>query len=194
MKTYTIIAGANGVGKTSLYQILKNYDDLGERINVDEIVSLSGSWMDKLLQIKASRSALSMANKCIAKGITFHQETTLPGNVIAKQIKKARAEGFTVRLYFIGVESVDIALSRVGKRVRKCGHGIDENTVRKRFEAMPKSLEGILSLCDTASFYDNTLRFRRIALTRGNVIYDCDVDVPGWFSALEAQGIIVEGK
>ena len=27
MKIYTIIAGANGVGKTSLYQILKSSDD-----------------------------------------------------------------------------------------------------------------------------------------------------------------------
>ena len=59
MKIYTIIAGANGVGKTSLYQILESSDDLGERINIDEIVSAKGSWMDKLFTRKQRSPATS---------------------------------------------------------------------------------------------------------------------------------------
>ncbi len=194
MKVYTIIAGANGVGKTSLYQILKSSDDLGERINIDEIVSAKGSWMDKLLQIKASRTAMSLLNKYIANEVTFHQETTLPGNVILKQIKKAKEKGFKIRLYFVGVENVDVALQRVKKRVTQGGHGIDENTIRKRFEAMPEQLRAIISYCDTASFYDNTIRFRRLALTKGDVIFDCDMDLPTWFIDLITGGIIKYNK
>ncbi len=190
MKTYTIIAGANGVGKTSLYQILKSSDDLGERINIDEIVSSKGSWKDKLLQIKAGRTAMSLLNKYIANDITFHQETTLPGNVILKHIKKAKTKGFEIRLYFVGVESVDVSLKRVEKRVTKGGHGIDEVTIRKRFESMPEQLKSILYLCDTASFYDNTVRFRRLALTKGDVIFDCDRDLPAWFISLIQDGIV----
>lgn len=190
MKIYTIIAGANGVGKTSLYQILKSSDDLGERINTDEIVSEKGSWMDKLLQIKASRTAMSLLAKYIANEVTFHQETTLPGNVILKQIKKAKEKGFEIRLYFVGVESVEVSLNRVKKRVTKGGHGIDEATIRKRFAAMPDQLKTILPLCDTASFYDNTVRFRRLALTKGDVIFDSDMDLPSWFNDLVAKDII----
>ena len=190
MKIYTIIAGANGVGKTSLYQILKSSDDLGERINTDEIVSEKGSWMDKLLQIKAGRTAMNLLNKYISNEITFHQETTLPGNVIHKQIKKAKEKGFQIRLYYVGVESVDVSLKRVEKRVTKGGHGIDENTIRKRFAAMPDQLKTILPLCDTASFYDNTVRFRRLALTKGDMIFDSDMDLPSWFNDLVSKGII----
>lgn len=190
MKTYTIIAGANGVGKTSLYQILKSSDDLGERVNIDEMVSEKGSWMDKLLQIKASRDAISMINKYISNGVTFHQETTLPGNVILKQIKKARAAGFEIRLYYVGVESVDVSLRRVAKRVTNGGHGIESEIIRKRFDAMPDQLREILPLCDTASFYDNTVRFRRLALTKGDVIFDADMDLPAWFTELTALGIV----
>ncbi|MBQ7968771.1 MAG: zeta toxin family protein [Clostridia bacterium] len=190
MKIYTIIAGANGVGKTSLYHILKSSDDLGERINIDEIVSAKGSWMDKLLQIKATRTAMSMLNKYIANEITFHQETTLPGNVVLKQIKKAKERGFQIRLYFVSVENVDVALSRVQKRVTKGGHGIDEGLIRKRFEAMPEQLRTILPLCDTASFYDNTVRFRRLALTKGDIIFDSDMDLPAWFNSLISDGIV----
>lgn len=190
MKIYTIIAGANGVGKTSLYQILKSSDDLGERINIDEIVSAKGSWMDKLLQIKAGRTAMSLINQYISNEVTFHQETTLPGNVIIKQIKKAKSKGFQIRLYYVGVENVDVSLKRVEKRVTKGGHGIDEATIRRRFEAMPTQLKAILPMCDTASFYDNTVRFRRLALTKGDVIFDSDMDLPAWFNDLVDMGII----
>jgi len=190
MKIYTIIAGANGVGKTSLYRILENYDDLGERINIDEIVSAKGSWMDKILQIKAGRTAISLLNKYISNDVTFHQETTLPGNVIIKHIKKAKARGFQIRLYYVGVESVDVALKRVEKRVTQGGHGIDEVTIRKRFESMPTQLKAVLPLCDTASFYDNTVRFRRLALTKGDVIFDSDMDLPMWFNDLVEKNII----
>lgn len=190
MKIYTIIAGANGVGKTSLYHILKSSDDLGERINIDEIVSEKGSWMDKLLQIKAGRTAMSLLNKYISNEVTFHQETTLPGNIILKQVKKAKEKGFQIRLYYIGVESVEVSLERVKKRVKKGGHGIDEAIIRKRFAAMPERLKEIISYCDTASFYDNTVRFRRLALTKGDVIFDCDMDLPAWFNELVSQNII----
>lgn len=190
MKIYTIIAGANGVGKTSLYHILKSSDDLGERINIDEIVSSKGSWMDKLLQIKAGRTAMSLLNQYISKGITFHQETTLPGNVIVKHIKKAKANGFQIRLYYVGVENVSVSLERVRKRVTKGGHGIEEATIKKRFEAMPDQLRLILPLCDTASFYDNTVRFRRLALTKGDLVFDSDMDLPNWFVSLVDKGIV----
>ena len=193
MKIFTIIAGANGVGKTSLYHILKSYDDLGERINIDEIVSEKGSWMDKLLQIKAGRTAMSLLNLYISKEITFHQETTLPGNVILKHIKKAKAKGFQIRLYYVGVESVDVSLERVRKRVTKGGHGIEEKALRKRFESMPSQLSAILPLCDTASFYDNTVRFRRIALTKGDIVFDNDMDLPLWFTDLVSKGIVKFG-
>ena len=192
MNTFTIIAGANGVGKTSLYEILKSSDDLGERINIDEIVQLHGSWKDKLLQIKAGRVAMSLFAKYISNGTTFHIETTLPGNVVSKQIKKAKAKGFDVRLYYVGVESVEVSLDRVRKRVEKGGHGIDPETLKKRFSAMPENLKEILPLCDVASFYDNTVRFRRLALSKADVIFDRDIDVPHWFEELIEKNILTE--
>ena len=42
MKRFTIIAGINGAGKTSLYHVLKNSEDLGERVNIDELAKKFG--------------------------------------------------------------------------------------------------------------------------------------------------------
>ncbi|UZP02629.1 hypothetical protein JW813_13020 [Clostridium botulinum] len=48
MKNYTIFAGVNGAGKTSIYKSIyynKNKDE--KRINTDEMVAKIGSWKDK---------------------------------------------------------------------------------------------------------------------------------------------------
>ena len=178
---YTIFAGVNGVGKTSLYRILKTDEDLGQRVNIDEIVSKYGDWRDNILQIKAARSAMALINKYIGEKTTFHQETTLPGPTILKQIDKARKAGYRINLYYVGVENLEVAVQRVRKRVDKGGHGVDEKLIRERFEKMPETLHKLMPLCDTAFFYDNTRKFEQVAYLANNKLLDCAEDLPVWF-------------
>lgn len=180
-KVYTIFAGINGVGKTSLYEILKGSGELGERVNIDEIVLSMGSWRDTLIQIRAGRQAMAMINRYISAGVSFHQETTLPGNTIIKQIKRARRAGFFIRLYFIGIDDAGTAIQRVHKRMEKGGHGIDDKVILKRSAVISDNLKGILPFCDAVIFYDNTFRFRQIAVMKQGVLLDCDGDLPSWF-------------
>ena len=185
--TYTLFAGVNGAGKTSLYRILNKYEDLGVRVNIDEIVASEGHWKDDLLQINASRKALRTIGECIEKGKSFNQETTLPTQTVVKHIKKAREAGYHIRLYFVGVENLETAIKRVQLRVEKGGHGVDEKLIRQRFEKLPDTLRDILPLVDTAFFYDNTVKFIQVALVRNNVIVDCENDIPVWFWELIAR-------
>lgn len=56
MATYTIFAGVNGAGKTSIYKTTyyeQNKDE--KRINTDEMVARIGSWKDSNLQMKCAR-------------------------------------------------------------------------------------------------------------------------------------------
>lgn len=184
MNYYNLIAGANGVGKTSIYEIFKNSDDLGERINVDEMVRREGNWWNALLQIKANRAAMSMMNECIKKGQTFHHESTLPAATTIKQIKLAKSNGFQIRMYYIGVEGIEIALERVNRRMEQGGHGVNEVQIRRRYDEMPENLRKVMPHCDVIFFYDNTIRFRQIAAMRGNKIIDCDHILPEWFESL----------
>ena len=185
--TYTLFAGVNGAGKTSLYRILNKYEDLGVRINIDEIVASEGNWRDDILQINASRKALKTIGECIDKGKSFNQETTLPTQTVVKQIKRAREAGYHVRLYFVGIENLETAIKRVQRRVEKGGHGVDEKLIRQRFEKLPETLRDILPLVDTAFFYDNTVKFIQVAHVRNNVIVDCENDIPVWFWELIAK-------
>lgn len=184
-KKYIIFAGINGSGKTALYGILKDTVELGHRISIDDIAAKLGDWKDNLVQIKAARQAMKELSECIDSGQTFHQETTLPGQAIVKFARKAKGEGFRVILYYIGIEELDIAKERVRKRVQAGGHGIDERVMEKRYAEMKQFLIPLISECDEIYFYDNTFRFRQVALVRGGHVEDADTDIPGWFSELD---------
>ena len=65
MITYTIFAGVNGVGKTSIYKSIyysENKDEKG--INTDEMVAHIGSWKDNNLQIICAREAVKLIKRC----------------------------------------------------------------------------------------------------------------------------------
>ena len=110
MKRFTIIAGINGAGKTSLYHVLKNSEDLGERVNIDELAKKFGGNDDPYANIHAGRTAMEMISEFIAGGVSFHLETTLPGAAIIRQINAAKKAGFTVALYFVGVDDIQVAI------------------------------------------------------------------------------------
>lgn len=184
---YTLFAGINGAGKTSLYSVLKSGTDLGERINIDEIAQGLGGWRDTLNQIKAGRTAIKKITDCIERGVSFHQETTLPGATVTKLIMSAREAGFYIRLYYVGIDDLETAIKRVHIRVKKGGHGIDDDVIRKRFEQMIPRLQEIIPLCDETVFYDNTVRFRQIAVIFGSSLIDCDRDLPNWFYSLMGE-------
>ena len=75
MRTYTIIGGVNGVGKSSFTGILKEQrSDLGILIDVDKITAEPGG-----NTLAGDKAALKKIRDCIDRGISFTQETTLSG-------------------------------------------------------------------------------------------------------------------
>ena len=97
MATYTIFAGVNGAGKTSIYKSTYFEQNKNEkRINTDEMVTRIGSWKDNNLQMKCAREAVKLIKKYILDGISFNQETTLSGRSIIKNIKFAKENGFYI--------------------------------------------------------------------------------------------------
>ena len=180
-KIFTIIAGINGAGKTSLYHVLKDTDDLGIRVNIDELAKENGDWRDTKAQIFAGRTAMTIISECIKNGSSFHLETTLPGATIIRQITEARAHGFKIRLYFVGIDRVSVAIERVHMRMANGGHGIADEFIMRRYAQLNTNLRKILPLCDNAILFDNTVKFRQIAILQDKRLIDCDTDLPYWF-------------
>jgi len=181
MATYTIFAGVNGAGKTSIYKsIYYEMNKTENRINTDEMVARIGSWKDSNLQIKCAREAIKLINFYIKNSISFNQETTLSGKSIVKNIKKAKQKGFYVVMNYIGVDNPNIAKERVKIRVLEGGHGIEEDAIERRYYESLVNLKGILSVCNEINIYDNTNKFTYIAyICKGKIKWRRDI-IPEW--------------
>ena len=131
-KIYTIFAGVNGAGKSTFYRALgQNY---GIRINLDEIIKdrFNGRWDDPKTQMDAGRIVVKLIRECISGNESFNQETTLTGRTILTNIKKAKANGFKINLFYVGLKNVDLSIERVALRVVQGGHGVPEDDLRRR--------------------------------------------------------------
>ena len=106
---------------------------LGEVVNPDVIAAnLPGP--DATRDARAGRETLRRTRALIASGQMFSRETTLSGSEILRTMRAAKNAGFTVNLFFAGVDSVDISRARVRRRVERGGHGIPEQVQARRFD------------------------------------------------------------
>ncbi|MBD5129378.1 MAG: hypothetical protein HDT43_05590 [Ruminococcaceae bacterium] len=182
-KTYTIIGGVNGVGKSSIYGALKGTGrDFGVVIDTDKIIARLGG--DKL---KGGKEAVRIINECLEKGESFTQETTLSGQKTLKTILAAREKGYFITLYYIGVSSAEESLSRIANRVRKGGHDIPETDVQRRFDKRFDDLLRVLPYCDLAVFWDNENGFCPVAgYSKGELeLFDEEKNLPDWILSLK---------
>ncbi|MBC2426170.1 MULTISPECIES: zeta toxin family protein [Clostridium] len=181
MKTYTIFAGVNGAGKTSIYKsVYYNENKDEKRINTDEMVARIGSWKDNNLQIKCAREAVKLIREYLIKGISFNQETTLSGKSIIRNIMTAKEKGFYVVMNYIGVDSPETAKERVKIRVRKGGHGISDSDIERRYYESLNNIKEVIGICDEISIYDNTDRFREIMDFQNGILVWADKNIPKW--------------
>lgn len=185
MPTYTIFAGVNGAGKTSIYKsIYYNENKDEKRINTDEMVARIGSWKDNNLQMKCAREAVKLIKQYILGGISFNQETTLSGKTIIRNVKFAKEKGFYIVMNYIGVEGPEVAKERVRIRVNKGGHGIPDKDIERRYYDSLKNLNDVIEICDEVNVYDNTEVLREIIyLKQGKVIWS-DKKIPTWANGI----------
>ena len=155
-KIFTLFAGVNGAGKSTLFSV-DTAADLGVRLNTDEIVKERGwDWRDATAQLRAGRELLRRQKECLEKGVSFNQETTLSGVSILKAIQTAKAQGYLIRMRYVGVSSAEIAKERVAKRIAMGGHGVSGETIDRRYNASQENLKKVFPLCDTVNIYDNS--------------------------------------
>ena len=176
---FTVIGGPNGAGKSAYTEGLaaKGYP-LGEVVNPDVIAAnLPGP--DATRDARAGRETLRRTRALSASGRTFSRETTLSGSEILRTMRAAKNAGFTVNLFFVGVDSVDISRARVRRRVERGGHGIPEQVQARRFDRSLDHAALAAQVADT-TVYVNSMdeQFRSVGMARRGVMA-WRADVPG---------------
>lgn len=129
-----IFAGPNGAGKTTAANILvPKVLGLDIFINADEIARGLNPMNPEAFALEAGKRMLKAIEECIVKKKPFALETTLSSKMHLRIIKKAKAAGYKVTLFYLYLEGSDAAVRRVASRVRKGGHNIPEDTIRRRY-------------------------------------------------------------
>ena len=184
MANCIIFAGVNGAGKTTLYKTMILKDDLGKRINTDEIVMEIGDWRNNQDQMRAGRIALNMRKECLEKMISFNQETTLTGKRILKAIEEIKEKGYTIYLYYIGLNSPEIAKERIKNRVLNGGHDIPKEVVEKRYYETLENLKKVVPLADYVRIYDNSKNYKLYYYKNKTWDIVLSQDLPKWLDGI----------
>lgn len=153
MKRLHVFAGVNGAGKSTFYvRQLEDDKIYGLRINSDELVREFGDWRNAKDQRRAARLALRLRKNYLENGVSFNIETTLSGHSIVNFIKDAKARGYFVTLFYVGLDSVELSKRRVAIRAAKNGQAVLE----RRYDASFVNLAQLIGVCDEIYFYDNS--------------------------------------
>lgn len=180
MKIYTLIGGVNGSGKSSLAGVLNaDRNDLGIIIDPDKIAA-----ENQCGAVEAGKIAIHRMEDYLQKGITFTQESTLSGRRVLNTVKKAKEAGYVIRLFYVGLNTVDESLRRIRNRVEKGGHNIPSSDVQRRFDARFSTLLEFLPYCDEGLLFDNENGFQAVAQYKNGKIQVMEERRPQWLIEL----------
>ena len=156
-KRIVIIAGPNGAGKTTFArEFLPTDAELPNFVNADLIAAGLSPFAPELAAFKAGRLMLEEIASHVKHGESFSFETTLSGLSYAQMIPVWRSSGYLVKLFFLSLPDVEMAIERVAIRVRQGGHNVPEDVIRRRFAHGIANFERYKLLVDSWQLYDNS--------------------------------------
>jgi predicted ABC-type ATPase len=162
-----IIAGPNGAGKTTFVnKYLPEATTIREFVNADLIAKGISPFAPEQALGGASRVFLNRVDQLIEERQTFSFETTFSGRTHIDTIQKARNGGYYIRVNFIYLNSIELSLNRIAERVKRGGHNVPEDIIRRRYRRSIKNLMQLyLPQIDEWKIYDNSSnRFILVAL------------------------------
>jgi predicted ABC-type ATPase len=133
--TLVLIGGPNGAGKTTFANEYLSVDERRfEFVNADEIArGLAGASAPAPSDVLAARMMLTRIDELVDINADLAVETTLASLTCARKIPRWRQRGYMVSLVYLRLASVLESMPAFAKRVGAGGHGIPEDTIRRRF-------------------------------------------------------------
>jgi len=153
-----IIAGPNGAGKTTFArEFLPHYAKCENFVNADLIAGGLSPFSPEAAAMRAGRLLLEQIRLLASKRSDFGFETTLSGVTYVSFLRRLKAQGYRMHLFFLWIPTVEVALARIADRVRRGGHDIPEKVVRRRFH---KGIQNLFTryrpLLDLWMLFDNS--------------------------------------
>lgn len=162
-----LLAGPNGAGKSTLAVRLRDGAFAGVPfLNADDIARSLAPEGPDAAAFEAGRELLRQRDSAIAARSDLMVETTLATRIHLRAIHSARNSGYTTRLLFVWIASVEVCLERIAMRVMQGGHHIPADIVIRRFALGRQYLPAYLDAVDEADIFDGTVTPRLVAMKR----------------------------
>jgi predicted ABC-type ATPase len=97
-----------------------------------------------------------LLERAIAERLTYAFETTLGGATMTALLERALAAGLEVRVWYVGLATPELHVTRVRARVARGGHDIPEADIRRRFHDGRLNLVRLLPRLTELRVYDNS--------------------------------------
>lgn len=175
----TIFAGCNGAGKSTLIEsFLDNKDCV---INPDLFAAQLNPLNPRSVDFQAGRHAIEKLKRLISCKQSFQVETTLTGHYMLNQMKLAKEAGYSVILYYIGLQDVRLHKARVKTRVAEGGHWISNEDINRRYHTSLLNLPNAIACSDKVAIIDNSgPTYETIAeIKEGSIKYKSEC-LPKW--------------
>jgi predicted ABC-type ATPase len=157
-----MVAGANGSGKTSAAMTLLPNLDCLNFINADEIAKGLSPLNPEIAAVDAGRLMLQRLNKTIHTQQSFSFETTGAGLIHIRTLQKCRKAGYYIRILYLYLSSVEIAIERVANRVLQGGHNVPINDIKRRYnKGLKRLLIDYTPLANEVKIVDNSYGLMR---------------------------------
>jgi predicted ABC-type ATPase len=201
-----VLAGTNGAGKSSIGGAAIR-ERGADYFNPDEATRRIRLAIPRISEREANGAAWHegkrLLEEAIAKRSTFAFETTLGGETITGLLLRALAEGIEVRIWYVGLATLELHIARVRARVARGGHDIPENRIQQRFEHSRINLIRLLPQLTELRLFDNSTDadpatgaaptpLLVLDVVEGKIAARCEIaDVPTWAKPIVAAAVTV---
>jgi predicted ABC-type ATPase len=129
-----VLAGPNGSGKTTAAPlILRDRLHVSEFVNADTIARGLSEFNVESVAFDAGRIMLKRLDQLAEHRADFAFETTLASRTFAPFLRKLLDSGYQAHLAFLWVPAPELNILRVADRVRRGGHFVKEEDIRRRY-------------------------------------------------------------
>lgn len=178
-----LLAGPNGAGKSTLYERRVRPLTAAPFINADVIQRDELRAPSPSAAYEAARLADARRDDFLRDGRSFVTETVFSHPSKLDLVRQAKAHGFQVFLFHVGVETPELAVARVGERVGEGGHDVPETKIRERFARNGPLIREAMLLADRGAVYDNSrlnVPPEQIITFRNGRPVTIAATIPGW--------------
>ncbi|MDQ6417919.1 zeta toxin family protein [Paenibacillus sp. LHD-117] len=156
LATMFVFAGNNGSGKSTIRNLI--VDRLGVSVNIDPDALARGIDREnpERRKVSAGKEAIKLIRECIHHKRDFSVETTLAGGNVIRQMREAKANGFEIIMFYVGLGDVRLNIERVAARVRNGGHHIETEDILRRHQTSINNLLDHLELINHLIVIDNS--------------------------------------